>query len=215
VAQFEPWRSLYRFGEYPGLILGIGGLVAAIAGRVVSQWRAAIAPGLFLAISLALGPGLVINGVFKPTVNRPRPSAIAEFGGDETFVPILGYNSQAWGRSFPCGHASMGFFLGVPAFLIWRRRPGLALGVALAGVVSGSLIGMGRIVEGRHFLSDVIWAGAMVYFAALATEEIFRGRQRKAAVAAERETDAAILALPSRAATEAAAPPSRERRKAA
>ena len=42
---------------------------------------------LFLALSFALGPGLVVNGVLKEVSHRPRPAQIVEFGGTSAFKP--------------------------------------------------------------------------------------------------------------------------------
>jgi membrane-associated PAP2 superfamily phosphatase len=68
----------------------------------------------------------------------------------------------------------MGFYLMVPAFLCYRRRPGLAAGFLLLGLASGTVMGIARIVAGCHFPSDVLWAGGVVYFTALVLAAPFR-----------------------------------------
>jgi lipid A 4'-phosphatase len=173
-----PWKALYDWGIYPAWVLGCGGLVVWVASfgwLKLERWRD---PGLFYGLLLIIGPGVLVNGVLKPYWGRPRPNAIQEFGGQREFLPVW-----QWGRgqdesSFPSGHASTGFYLMAPAFVCYRRRPRLALAFLLLGIVSGSVIGLARIVVGGHFPSDVVWAGGLIYFAALAIAAPFRFGKR-------------------------------------
>jgi lipid A 4'-phosphatase len=121
---------------------------------------------------LALGPGMMINGIGKPGWQRPRPVQIDQFGGARQFVLVgdLGEVSREC-RSFPSGHASMGFFLMAPAFLVWRRRV-LAGGFMLLGIFAGLAIGVARMAQGAHFPSDVIWAGGIVYFTCVVLQRL-------------------------------------------
>lgn len=110
---------------------------------------------VFLCAAL-LGPGLVIEGVFKNTVGRPRPVQVEQFGGTQAFQGpfALGENTEAH-RSFCSSHAAAGFALmglGLTCGPVWRRR------WFLIGLVSGAVIGAGRIMQGGHFLSDVVFA---------------------------------------------------------
>jgi len=116
---------------------------------------------------LAIGPGLIVNGVFKPYWGRPRPHCTIPFGGDQEFLPVLQKGCDQDYASFPCGHASMGFYLMAPTFVWYRRRPRLALGFLLLGLISGGAIGMARMIAGGHFPSDIVWAGGFIYFTAL------------------------------------------------
>ena len=68
----------------------------------------------------------------------------------------------------------MGFYLIVPAFVCYRRRPWAAAGFLSFGLVYGGVIGLARVVAGGHFPSDVLWAGGIVYFTALALAAPFR-----------------------------------------
>src|SRR5947209_14357959 len=42
----------------------------------------------FLALTLALGPGLLVNGIIKEHSHRPRPFQTQEFGGPWQFRPF-------------------------------------------------------------------------------------------------------------------------------
>ena len=54
-------------------------------------------PGLFFALMLAIGPGVIVNGVFKPFWGRPRPHDTIPFGGERDFLPVFqkGYTPKA------------------------------------------------------------------------------------------------------------------------
>jgi hypothetical protein len=52
-------------------------------------------------------------------------------------------------------------------WLIWRReRPWLARTFLVLGLGLGLLMGVGRMVAGGHFLSDVLWSGFMMFLVA-------------------------------------------------
>lgn len=124
-----------------------------VARRCQGPWRHVST--VFLCAAL-LGPGLIIEGVFKNTVGRPRPVQVEAFGGARPFQGpfAVGDNPEAH-RSFCSSHAAAGFALmglGLTCGPTWRRR------WFLIGLVSGAVIGAGRIMQGGHFLSDVIFA---------------------------------------------------------
>ena len=171
--QAEPWLALYRFGPYPGLALGLGGAVVAVASYLWSPLRRWREMGLFLAILLAIGPGLAVNGIVKPQWSRPRPAQTKDFGGQQDFVYAWGFGPRGVSKSFPSGHASMGFYLMAPAFLLYRRHPRWALACLLLGLASGGFIGLGRMAQGQHFASDVLWSGGLVYFCGVALGYLF------------------------------------------
>jgi membrane-associated PAP2 superfamily phosphatase len=68
----------------------------------------------------------------------------------------------------------MGFYLMTPAFVFYRRRPSLALAFMVLGLAAGGVLGLTRVVAGGHFPSDVVWAGGLVYFTALALAVPFK-----------------------------------------
>jgi lipid A 4'-phosphatase len=144
----------------PDLVIGgtvvasLLGLVAAIRGRTVVGIDPRIA--LFLATSLALGPGLVVNTLLKDHWGRARPHQIADFGGGAHFSPaVLMADQCARNCSFPSGHAALGFWLVAVALVTPTRWRTPALIVTLA---IGGLVGLMRIAQGAHFFSDVLTA---------------------------------------------------------
>jgi lipid A 4'-phosphatase len=108
-------------------------------------------------LALILGPGLVVNVVFKEHWGRPRPYQVLRDG--KQYAPFWQpHFSDKENNSFPGGHASIGFFLGIP--LLALRRKKLAVIFSLLG---GALVGSVRILQGGHYFSDVIFSGIFVW----------------------------------------------------
>jgi lipid A 4'-phosphatase len=138
--------------------------VAAIWLFLADQplWRLDRKAVVFLVASIALGPGLFANMLLKDHWGRARPTQIEAFGGDREFTAApLPAAECATNCSFVSGHAALGFSLVAFAFLLPRGRSRRATIAAALGV--GALIGFGRILQGAHFLSDVVFAGLLVY----------------------------------------------------
>jgi lipid A 4'-phosphatase len=138
----------------------IAALWLAIARRPL--WRLDGKVLVFLVAATALGPGLIANTVLKDHWGRARPNQVVEFGGAREFTPApLPAEQCARNCAFVSGHAALGFSLVGFALLLpfgWRRRA--AIGGALA---FGALVGLGRIAAGKHFLSDVVFAGLIIF----------------------------------------------------
>ena len=172
--QTEPWFFLYHFGNIPAFLLCAAGLFSFLLsffGRAFLPYRKI---GLFLVVFMILGPGLLINTVFKDHWGRPRPADIVQFGGSEPFRHFWEIGRPGQGKSFPSGHASVGFFLFAPFFVLRNSRREWALFFLIIGISYGMLMGLGRMVQGGHFLTDVLWAGAITYLTGLVLYYIFR-----------------------------------------
>jgi membrane-associated PAP2 superfamily phosphatase len=185
-------QFLYRYGPWLAVALSIGGFVLGLRSAFGPQRRSLAArQAWFLPLLLLLGPGLLVNAVGKDNWGRPRPKQVQEFGGPDTYITAGAIGPVAKDRkSFPSGHASMGFYL-LAGYFIWRgRRPLLARASLAAGLVMGAAIGWARIVQGGHFLSDVIWAGAVVYLAGELLAWAWLGERPLAAPASGRHPSA-------------------------
>lgn len=126
----------------------------------LARLRARPAAIACIALSLAVGPGLVTNTLLKNEMGRARPSQVAEFGGPRSFSPPFVPSDQcATNCAFVTGHGALAFWTSVFAFLM---APGRGRRLALAGaVLFGTLTGLGRMAQGAHWLSDVIFAGVI------------------------------------------------------
>jgi len=160
-------RAVYKFGTLPALLLGVAGLFGALASRWVTAWRPYWRVGLFVFLFVLIGPGLVVNVVFKDHWGRPRPREVVQFGGARIFLPVWQKGPDDQGGSFPSGHASMGFALMAPYFWLRRRVWKQAVEYLLLGLVAGLILGYVRIIQGGHFASDVLWAFGFDYLCGL------------------------------------------------
>jgi lipid A 4'-phosphatase len=139
-------------------------ILLALAATVALVWRRRPLLGLdrkrllFVVLSLAIGPGIVTNTLLKDNWGRARPSQVTEFGGGKSFTPaLLPANQCERNCSFVAGHPAMGFYLVSFALLVPAgRRRRAAVGAALA---VGAAVGLARIAQGGHFLSDVVFYG--------------------------------------------------------
>ncbi len=164
LSKWPPVELLYRAVPWIacGVVLAIAGAGAWLFLVQRPLWRFDRKALLFLSLSIALGPGLLANVVLKDHWGRARPTQIEAFGGTRRFTPApLPASQCAHNCSFVSGHAALGFSLVGFAFLLPTARP-RRWGIA-AALAFGGLIGLVRIVQGGHFLSDVVYAGLLVY----------------------------------------------------
>ena len=161
------WRFFYDYGPLPAIITTAFSLLFLIVSFWVSRIAAYRNTAIFIVLAMLLGPGLVINGIFKDHWGRPRPRSIHTFDGHLTYLPIWQKGISGNGRSFPSGHASTGFFLMTPFFIFRKHARRRAIAFLALGIGYGLLIGLGRMIQGGHFASDVMWSGGFVYFCGL------------------------------------------------
>jgi membrane-associated PAP2 superfamily phosphatase len=186
------WLILYHYGPIPGLALGISATTMFVVSFMWTRCRPFRERSALVALSLALGPGLLVNGLLKPLWDRPRPCELAEFGGSEEFVPVLSLvvSGEIISKSFPCGHASMGFYLLAPIFVLSRQSRRWSMTFLALGLSLGIAMGLGRVAQGRHYPSDVLWSGAIVYFTGLVLTYVLRPAKE---ISLERVGDGQVL----------------------
>lgn len=175
ILQYKPvWDFIYRFGIFPGYFLAFAGLIMIS----VSYWNIKYIRfrklSFLLVFTIIVGPGILVNLVLKDHTGRPRPREITEFGGTENYLCVCEKGRTNEGKSFPCGHCSMGFYLAIPYLFYRNRKKVLAYAFLATGIIYGSLIGVARMMAGGHFASDVVWAGALTWFVALMGYYLFR-----------------------------------------
>lgn len=161
------WKAIYRYGVFPAALLVLVALTVHGASQVRRSLRPLRMLCMFWILSTALGPGVITNGLLKEYWGRPRPRELVEFGGHRRFEPVLTYDASSAGKSFPSGHATMGFVLMGGYILLYRQRRWMAWGFLASGGVGGALLGFARMAQGGHFLSDVVWAGAICWWSSL------------------------------------------------
>lgn len=152
----------YRSNRYFAITIGTAtiGLLLITAVRKIALFGLNSKKYSYLLMVMILGPGLVVNTVFKNNWGRARPDDIVQFGGDKLFSPAFAISDQCERNcSFVSGHPSVFFFLVALGLILKGGNKAIAYGIAI-GI--GSLVGLGRIVQGGHFLSDVIFSFVFV-----------------------------------------------------
>jgi membrane-associated phospholipid phosphatase len=142
--------KLCSLSEVFGHGLGVAAIVAIIA--VVDPWHRYAIPRILAA---SLGSGLLAD-FFKLLLARSRPYHFDLTGrGLDTFLnwfPLL--RNGSWEQSFPSAHMATAAGLAIVLACFYPR--GRWLFPALAG-----LVGLQRVFEESHFLSDALWGAAV------------------------------------------------------
>jgi lipid A 4'-phosphatase len=129
-----------------------------------------------LAVSFAVGPGLLTNTILKDHSHRPRPYQTLAFGGADTFKPFYTFDGAcARNCSFVSGEGSAAFWMIAPALLL----PPPAQAAAVAGtLLFGAGVGTLRMAFGGHYLSDTLFAALLTWVVIFAVWCLVVGRRR-------------------------------------
>jgi lipid A 4'-phosphatase len=136
----------------------------AVAGKLIWPNRPMLVPGraaLFLIATLAVGPGILTNGVLKQHSARMRPEDVVQLGGNERFTPWWDFGGPCTENcSFIAGEPSGAFWTLAPAALAPPQWRALAYAGALA---FGAAMAVLRMASGAHFLTDCVFAGVLMF----------------------------------------------------
>lgn len=136
---------------------------AARGGARIDARRA----GVLLA-GLALGSGLVVNGLLKSLWGRARPVQVEGFGGEADFTAAWTVSDQCLRNcSFVSGEASSAAWM---VAVVALMAPAAMRPWALPAILAyGGALSINRMAFGGHFLSDVLlsWAITALVLAAL------------------------------------------------
>lgn len=174
---FTPVQLMYRGADFltTAAVVTLGAILSINLRARTATARARRRAAFFLLLVFVLGPGVLVNSVLKDNWGRARPLQVTVFGGEKTFTPALLPSDQcAKNCSFVSGHAATGFAFVSIAFVTTHPARWLA-----TGVLMGALFGLGRIAQGGHFLSDVVFAFVFVHVTAwLLHVLLYRSRAR-------------------------------------
>jgi lipid A 4'-phosphatase len=175
-AQSSAALSMLRHGIW-NLSMSLA-VVAIVGGVAYTLWRHDLfgVPGgrwQFVALLYILGPGILVNAILKNYWGRARPDQIVDFGGSALFSPAWVMADQcARNCSFVSGEGSGAAALVIGGVVVLQalrdhvsERVLVAAQVflATAAVTAAAL----RVILGRHFLSDTIFATLLVALIAL------------------------------------------------
>jgi lipid A 4'-phosphatase len=152
------WWWVVGINLYVPALFRIGLALCFVAWLVVTfgqRWKKWRLPLAFVVVAGIMGPGVVVNAVFKEHWQRARPYQVENFGGPQQFTRAAVMTDQCNNNcSFVSGHVACGFFL-TTLMLVHRRRRILW---ALVGTSAGLVIGFSRMTNVAHWFSDVLWA---------------------------------------------------------
>ena len=104
---------------------------------------------------------MLVRKVIHPSTIPTSGSLASEFAWDLSleFQALFDWGYAGRGKSFPSGHATVGFLPFGMWFVLRFSQPVLAQVFLWSGLFGGLCIGWMRVAAGAHFASDVLWAG--------------------------------------------------------
>jgi membrane-associated PAP2 superfamily phosphatase len=155
---------MHHWTKYAVVMVGClaaAGLLSSFALPALKVHRRLL---LFVVLAVGLAPLGVTAG--KAMSARHCPWDMDEFGGVVPYTKLfepMAPNVKP-GHCFPAGHASTGFALMAFYFAAYSRRMRQAALAALAiGIAAGLALGFGRVLQGAHFVSHVLWSGLLCW----------------------------------------------------
>lgn len=162
-----PYRGMPILAQTTALVL----LLGWIGSFVFQRWLPIRRIFGFLLAAAIIGPHLIVGIGLKENVGRARPANIVEFGGSQTFTPAYVLSDQCKKNcAFVSAHVASASFL--MAFG-WLGAPAVRRRWLLAGAGFAAILGLARMLQGGHFLSDVTLPYFFVYWGMWVTEGFF------------------------------------------
>ncbi len=126
--------------------------------KIYLSYKFSIKDVVFVFFTFVFNLVFIVNYVLKANWGRVRPNEILQLGGKENFTAWYEYSSICnTNCSFVSGDASVGFSL-IALFFITKNKFFLWFSL-FVGLFLGSI----RIMEGGHFVSDILFAGLLIY----------------------------------------------------
>ena len=167
---------LHDAGKYPAYIAAAYALVSIARRRWQSIERTWPRDMIFVLLTIGLGTGVVALLKFLTDIHCPWN--LIQYAGDRPYYGLVerfSIRGDHTGRCWPGGHASGGYSL-VAFYFIWLkekpRKAYWALGISL---LYGSIMGLGRVVQGAHFMSHNFWSAIILWTLALLLAKVLLG----------------------------------------
>ena len=145
-------------------LLAVAGYIASFFWSKLVSWRRELG-----CLVLALGLSTAFVTPLKQLTQVQCPWSLTQFGGKETYSKLLEPRppTDKPGLCWPGGHAAAGFCLFALFFALRDRKPRLAKAALGLAFVAGSVLGLGRMMQGAHFLSHNIWTAVFCWLIGL------------------------------------------------
>ncbi|MCP8634248.1 phosphatase PAP2 family protein [Pseudomonas mosselii] len=146
-----------------GLLAVVGFALSFVWQRLLG-WRRELG-----CLVLALGLSTAFVTPLKKVTQVQCPWSLTQFGGKETYSKLLEPRpaTDKPGLCWPGGHAATGFCLFGLFFMLRDRRPRLARVALAVAFVAGSVLSVGRMMQGAHFLSHNVWTAVFCWLIGL------------------------------------------------
>ncbi len=137
-------------------------------------------PQMIVLLVFFIGSVMIVQVYSKHYFGRARPIHVKEFNGHSTFTPAFKVSNQCkFNCSFVSFHTSIGLLFLIHSFgLIGKKRKTMIV----ASCLLITLLGLTRIVQGKHFLSDVVVSACFMiitYYLIMTFCEIYRDKKSK------------------------------------
>lgn len=139
-------------------------------GAVLMAWiawrgeRGSVQQWAYAAAAVLMGTGPLLAGVLKHLTAMPRPIHAQVFAGSDAMPTYFWAKSlHMAGNALPSAHASAGFVLIALFFVgsLHHNKKLMWVGLWL-GLLAGIAFGVMRIIQGYHFLSQVLWSCSII-----------------------------------------------------
>ncbi|MFJ4395794.1 phosphatase PAP2 family protein [Pseudomonas sp. NPDC089396] len=139
---------------------------------------------------LALSVSTAFVTPLKKVTQVQCPWSLTQFGGKETYSKLLEPRpaTNKPGMCWPGGHAATGFCLFGLFFMLRDRRPRLARVAFVVALVAGSVLSVGRMMQGAHFLSHNVWTAVFCWLIGLGSYYLVLYRKGMAEVPAAKRS---------------------------
>jgi membrane-associated phospholipid phosphatase len=158
------FRKTTAFNGFNSVFSSTGTTVATLATPAVlyaTGWARKdskmTSTALFAAEALA--DSAIVTEVFKPAIGRVRPSALPQDGNFRDTWGEGGGRFSSAHNSFPSGHSISAFSVAT----VVSRRYGNHRWVPWVAYGAATAIGVSRITQSAHYVSDVFFGGVMGY----------------------------------------------------
>ncbi len=162
------------------IVLGVLALAVFAASFLVKglySWRRELG-----CLVLALGVSTAFVTPLKKLTQVQCPWSLTQFGGSETYSKLLEPRpaTDKPGLCWPGGHATTGFCLFALFFALRDRKPRLARVAFAAALIAGTVLSVGRMMQGAHFLSHNVWTAVFCWLIGLGAYYLVLYRRRAA-----------------------------------
>ncbi len=136
----------------------------------------------FIAFAAVLVPTII--SLLKQQSALHCPWDEQRYGGTAPYLRLLDAvpSSMQAGHCFPAGHASTGLWLASFCVFWLPHRPRVAVGVFIAGLGGGFVLGWVQQMRGAHFLSHTLWsmwiASAIIFIMLRMSQSLLHSNQK-------------------------------------